>query len=71
MLKLLATIVETISTLIQFLINTITSLITIIANIPTFVDYLVSSFAFLPDMVLPFCVASLSLLVVLFMIGRN
>lgn len=71
MIGVLNSILDIITSLISFVINTITSLIVLIGHIPTFVSFATSSAAFLPTMVLPFVLASVSIYVVLFILGRS
>ena len=70
MIDLLSSIVGTISSLVQLVISTITSFINLIVNIPTYVTFLTNSIGFLPDLVVPFALVTISLYVVLFLIGR-
>ena len=70
MIGVLNSILDLITSLIAFVINTITSLIVLIGHIPTFVTFATSSAAYLPTMVLPFVLASISIYVVLFILGR-
>ena len=71
MINIFNSILDIITSLIGFVINTITSLIVLIGHIPTFVSFATSSAAFLPTMVLPFVLASISIYVVLFILGRS
>lgn len=71
MIKLLQSIVDTISALIGFVINIFTSLINLLAHIPTYVDFLVTSIGFLPTIIIPFAVASISVYVVFLLLNRG
>lgn len=70
MLNLLSSIGNIIVSLIQLVISTINSFVNLIVNIPTYITFLTSSIGFLPDIVIPFALATVALWVVLFMIGR-
>lgn len=61
MIGLLQSIVDTITSLLMFLWHTITSILALIAHLPTYLDFLVTSIGYLPDMVLPFCIAAVSI----------
>lgn len=71
MIKLLISIVNVIGALITFVINTIISLVTLLLNIPTYLTFIVSSINLLPTAIIPFAVATVTISVVLFIIGRN
>lgn len=70
MLDLLSSIANIIVSLVQLVISTINSFVNLILNIPTYITFLTSSIGFLPDIVIPFALATVALWVVLFMIGR-
>lgn len=71
MIKLLQAIVDTITSVIGFVIHTVESLINLIAHIPTYVSFLTVSIGYLPTIIMPFAIASVSLYVVLLILGRN
>lgn len=71
MIDLLRSIVDTISALIGFVINIVTSLINLLLHIPTYVDFLITSIGFLPSIILPFAVASISIYVVFLLLNRG
>lgn len=64
MIGLLQSIVDTITSLFMFLWHQITSIIALIGHIPTYVDFLTTSIGYLPDMIMPFCVLSVTIYVV-------
>lgn len=70
MLQLLSSFADTIVSLVRLVISTLTSFTNLIANIPQYVSFLTSSIGFLPDIIVPFAIATVSILVVLFIIGR-
>lgn len=70
MLSALRSMLETIIALVTFITHAITSLITLIAHIPAYTAFLVSSINVLPDIIIPFAIASVSLGAVLFILGR-
>lgn len=70
MLQLLSSFADTIVSLVRLVISTLTSFTNLISNIPQYVSFLTSSIGFLPDIIVPFAIATVSILVVLFIIGR-
>lgn len=71
MIKLLQSIVDTITSVISFLIHTIQSLINLFLHIPTYVDFLVTSIGLLPTIIIPFALASVSVYVVFIILNRG
>ena len=71
MIKLLQSIVDTIISLVMFVWHTFLSLINLLQHIPTYVDFLVTSIGFLPAIVMPFCIASISIYVVFLILNRG
>lgn len=71
MIKLLQSIVDSISSILGFVINMFKSLLVLFSHIPTYFDYLVSTIGYIPSVVLPFAIASISIYVVLFIINRK
>ena len=71
MIGLLRSIVDTITAVLGFFVHTVTSLINLLAHIPTYVDFLVTSIGFLPAIIMPFAIASVSIYVVFLILGRN
>lgn len=71
MIGILNSFLDIITSFVGFVINTFTSIIVLIGHIPTFVSFATSSAAYLPTMVLPFVLASVSIYVVLFILGRS
>lgn len=71
MIGLLRSIVDAFTALIGLIINTITSFINLLLHIPTYQDFLVTSIGFMPSLVLPFCVASISVYIIFLILGRN
>lgn len=71
MLNILRSLIDIVRNLISFLTNMITSLITFIVNIPNYVNVLTASIGYLPAMLIPFAIASISVYVVLFIINRR
>lgn len=70
MVQIFNSFLTIISSLMSFLIHTITSLVSLIAHVPVYVSFLVASINVLPAIVIPFALASISLGAVLFMLGR-
>lgn len=71
MIELLKSIVSVITTVITFFIHSIESLISFFLNIPTYATFLINSVNVLPSVVIPFAIASISLYVMIMVIGRN
>lgn len=71
MLNLLESIVSVIVTLVTFVIHSIESLIAFFVNIPTYTAFLINSINVLPTVIVPFAIASVSLYIILMVIGRN
>lgn len=71
MIKLLTSIVDIISSVISLVINVITSLINLLLHIPTYTDFLVSGISFLPTVIMPFALASVSIYVIFLLLNRG
>lgn len=70
MLDLLSSIGEIIVSVVTFFVNTLVSLVDLITRLPSFISFISSSVNLLPAVVVPFCLAAVSLTVVLFITGR-
>lgn len=71
MLNALRGIVEAISAGAQLIINIFTSLISFVIHIPQYALFVTNSLTILPNIVLPFAMASVSITIVLFLINRQ
>lgn len=71
MIDLIQSIVDVLTSIVNFVWNTLVSFITLLGHIPTYVDFLVSTFSHLPTAVMPFCIASVSVYVLFVVLGRN
>lgn len=71
MITLLQSIVDTIVSLVGFVIHTVESLINLIAHIPSYVSFLTVSIGYLPTMIMPFAIASVSIYVVFLILNRG
>lgn len=71
MLNALRGIVEAISAGAQLIINIFTSLISFVIHIPQYALFVTNSLTILPNIVLPFAMASISITIVLFLINRQ
>lgn len=71
MISLLQSIVDTITSLVSFVIHTIDSMLNLIAHIPSYVSFLTVSIGYLPTIIMPFAIASISIYVVYLILGRN
>lgn len=70
MLDLLSSIGNIIVSAVTFFVNTLLSLIDLITRLPSFISFVSTSVNLLPAVVVPFCLACISLTVVLFITGR-
>lgn len=70
-IKLLTSIGNLVISLVSFLISTIRSLLYLVQEIPNFINFLSSSFTVLPTVFIPFCLASVSIFVIYFILGRQ
>lgn len=71
MLDILLSLMETVTTLISFVVTMITSLFTLIANIPRYLTLLINSLNVLPVFVIPWAVVFVSLVVVQYLLNRR
>ena len=71
MITIFMTILNVISSLIHLVINIINGLISLIVHIPTYISFLTVTIGYLPAILIPYLVASVSIYVVLFIIGRS
>lgn len=71
MINALQSIVDMIVSFGMFLGHTITSLINLVKHIPTYVSFLTVSIGYLPTMIMPFCIASVSIYVVFMIVNRG
>lgn len=72
MLAILHSFLNTLQSVVNFVINTFTSLIDFMLHIPIYVTFLYNSInGILPSILLPFITACISLYVVLFIINRR
>lgn len=71
MIKVLTSIVTLFNTLVTFFINTFKSIFMLISKIPDYTTFLSTAIASLPLVIIPFMAASISVYVVLFILGRN
>ena len=71
MIDLLSSIVETIVSLVQFVINAINGLIQLLLLIPQAIAFISSSISMLPPFVIPFITAALYIGIVQYIVGRQ
>lgn len=71
MISIFITILNVISSIIHLIINVINGLISLIIHIPTYISFLTVTIGFLPALIIPYLVASVSIYVVLFIVGRK
>lgn len=71
MFSILSAIANTIVTLVTFIISALNSFIQLIINIPDYFQFLVNSINLLPTVVIPFAILSVTIYIVLFILGRK
>lgn len=71
MIALLSRIAEIIITLVTLVINTLTSFINLLTHMGSYSTFVISTINTLPAVLIPFATASISLYVVLFILGRR
>ena len=71
MIDLLTSIVETIVSLVQFVINAINGLIQLLLLIPQAIAFITSSISMLPPFVVPFIMAGLYIGIVQYIVGKQ
>lgn len=71
MLNLLQSFIDTVTAVVNFVINMITSFIWFVTQIPTYIQMLTVMIGYLPAYVIPFCTLAISLSVVLWILGRK
>lgn len=71
MLNLIRSLVETISLLFNFFLNTIKGLINFIGMIPTYVTFITSLVSVVPLYAQVFFISGITLTIVLFVIGKD
>lgn len=71
MLNLLRSLLEIVTNVIEFVISFIVSLTTLLLNIPKYLSFLTNNITTLPNIVIPFATASISLYIVYLILGRN
>lgn len=71
MLNLLSRIAEVIITLVTLVINTLTSFVNLITHMGSYSTFVISTINTLPAVLIPFATASISLYIVLFILGRR
>lgn len=71
MLNILSQIANTIIAVVTFFIHTLESFINLMMHLPSYITFFRQATGFLPAILIPFTLASLSIYVVLFIVGRN
>lgn len=71
MLNLLSQIANTIIAIVSFFVHSIESFINLLLHLPSYVTFLTQSIGFLPAILIPFAAASISIYIVLMIVGRN
>ena len=71
MLNLLSQIVNTIIAIVSFFVHSIESFINLLVHLPSYITFLTQSIGFLPAILIPFATASISIYVILMIVGRN
>ena len=62
---------DTITTIINLVIGFISGLFNLFIKIPVYFDVLISSINFLPSFIIPFAIASLSIMVIQYVVNRR
>lgn len=71
MITLLKSIVTIISSLINFVIHAISSLINLFLHIPQYLAFITTSLDVLPDVIIPFALATVSIYAVFFVLNKQ
>lgn len=71
MINFLNSIVDTITSLISFVVHAIQSLFSLLINIPRYVTYLSNVLQYIPSVFAPFLLVSISLYVMYLIVGRS
>lgn len=71
MFSLLKSFIDTVTTLITFVINSITSLFQLLVNIPKYTALVLNSINVLPSFILPFVIAFISLVGIQYVLNRR
>lgn len=71
MIKLLQSLVDIVITFINLVINTFNALINLITSFPEYISFTVSSLNLLPEVLITFALATISISVIYFFINRN
>lgn len=71
MISLFKTLIDIITSVLEFVGHTIYSLFVLLSHIPEYVSFIVSSINVLPNVIVPFAIASISIYVVFLILGRN
>lgn len=71
MLNILKTILDIITNLLNFGLSFISSFLMLLVNIPSYINFITSNLLILPNLLIPFITASLSLYVIFLILGRN
>ncbi len=70
MIKLLSSIVNTISSIVSFIVSSIQAFTNILLNIPNYLTFISTSIGFMPTIFIGFLLATISIYVVFFIIDR-
>lgn len=70
MIEILNRLAESFSTIFNLATNIIMSFVNLFVKIPSYSQFLISSINLLPIILLPFALASLSIYIVIFIVGR-
>lgn len=71
MISLLKSVVDFLMSIGGIIVHTIESLVNLFLHIPTYVSFLSVSISYLPTVILPFAIASISIYVVFIIINRG
>lgn len=71
MLNVLRSFLDIVINLVNLVINIVESLINLISNIPNYLNVVTGAIGWLPNALMPFALASVSLYIVLFLLNRR
>lgn len=71
MLKILTAFVELFNTLFNLIVNAVKSIVILVTSIPTYAAFTIDAINVLPAVLIPFAAASISVTIILFVLGRN
>lgn len=71
MLSVLRSMLDTLVSIVMFVVHTFTSLFHLISRIPQLLAVVTDSIGFLPNRIMPFATAGITIMIVLFVLNRK